>query len=123
MSDGSNAPEGDYRIIGPRDLLPLDFHDRYWNRVREATREVFQADESEVERARDRLKHLEEREPHTIFYNADPLEVAADLAGRKGQPITPQEKVRYQRLLERWEFFPGPDRPQPEDMDINHPED
>jgi hypothetical protein len=117
--DGDDAFSGDYRTVAPDQLLSKTFRDAYWARVKQALRDVFRGDEKEADGARKRLDDFEELkgQPQTIFYHADPFEVAADLAGRRGQEVTPDEKARYQQVLRQAE------RPPASDVNAMHPED
>jgi hypothetical protein len=125
MPEGTEAFAGGYRIIRPDEPLSPEFRDQYWRHVREALREVFQADETKADQARERLEDLEARGrgPQTIFYHADPLAVAADLAGRKGKPISAEQKVQYQGLLKRWGMLGRSGQPAADQLGAVHPED
>ena len=99
MIDRMTTPEGEdeYGIVR-RDEPPSEqFKDEYWWRVERTLQEVFRSDPSA---ARERRKLVDGASPETqtIFYHADPFEVAADLAGRRGEPITPEEKQRYVKI-------------------------
>ena len=125
LVDGREAFEDDYRIIGPDEALSETFRNAYWVHVKQVLRDVFHGDEKEADAARERLEKFEKQkktkgqrpQPQTIFYHADPFEVAADLAGRRGQEITPDEKARYQEVLRQVE------RPPESHINAMHPED
>src|SRR5437773_1647744 len=84
--------------------LPPEDRERYWGCVKEALRDVFGKNEELADQARTRLESLEgEKEEHfNIFYHANPLEVAGDLAGQRSSEITLEQKKSYQELLKRW---------------------
>ncbi|HEX5327389.1 MAG TPA: hypothetical protein VFW75_12025 [Acetobacteraceae bacterium] len=115
--NGTEAFGGRYRVIRPDESLSQDFCDRYWQRVKDILGQVFQVNDTRADEARMKLGELERRTPQTVFYHADPLEVAADLAGRRDRAITPEEKERYQQLLGEV------DRPPPSHLAATHPED
>jgi hypothetical protein len=99
--DGIEAVGGGYRIVAPDQKLSAAFRDAYWARVKQALRHVFRGDEAEADAARERVDVFQKTNGHlpALFYHADPFDVAADLAGRRGQEITSEEMARYQEVL------------------------
>jgi hypothetical protein len=57
-------------------------------------KKVFQSDPLPAKTLREKVDEAP-AETQTIFYHADPFEVAADLAGRRQESITAEEKRRY----------------------------
>ncbi len=115
--DGTEAFGGRYRVIRPDQPLSPEFRDEYWLRVKDTLRKVFGKGGRCAEEARKKLEKLEQQS-QTIFYHAEPLEVAADLAGRRQEPITAEERARYQK-----EVLGGHDRPPQGHFEAVHPED
>jgi len=104
--------------------LPDSFRNAYWSHVKETLTKVFKKDVSLADEARRKLDHLEaEKGPHTLFYHASPLEIAAGLA--KVAPITPEQKAVYLELQLGWKLAePGEDveTVRKEHLGVAHPE-
>lgn len=109
------SPEGEYDVIQRGTAPPPELKDGYWERVRRALQDVFGADPGLAEPVRRNLEQ-QPADTQTAFYHADPFEVAADLAGRRGQIISADEKARYLDAEQR------SDRPSPEQLRQAHPE-
>jgi hypothetical protein len=125
--DGTKAFGGEYNVIRPDETLLERSRNQYWSRVKEVLRQVFNADEAPADGARRNLEKAEDgkktfQDLQVIFYHASPLEVAADLAGYKGQQLTAAQKAKYGRLLESWSLVQKRDRPPVEDLAVTHPE-
>lgn len=116
MPEPVTSSEGRYDIVRPGEALPDDFKREYWRRVRRALIEVFHGDPSLADRLRDKVENDASPDTRTIFYHADPFEVAADLAGRRGQAVSAAEKSRYLTVES------APDRPSREALRQTHPE-
>ncbi|MBR0871282.1 hypothetical protein JQ633_13010 [Bradyrhizobium tropiciagri] len=116
MIENTKSAEGEYKILERGDALPEDFKNEYWEQVKRILREVF---DSKPSAADDLRKDVNAASPdtQTAFYHADPFEVAADLMGRRGKPITPDEKQRYLKIKN----LPKP--PGNDDLNISRPED
>jgi hypothetical protein len=91
------------------EALPEAVRDEYWGVVKRVLVHVFHDDAQKADIARTRLEDFERGagEPQTFFYHADPFEVAADLAGRRGREITSEQKQRYQDLIVAHDKPPG----------------
>jgi hypothetical protein len=101
MIDQMRSQEGDYGVLRQGELPPPHYVNEYWHRVRRALREVFQySNEDDVEVLRTEVEKAS-MDTQTIFYHADPFEVAADLARRRGMLITPGEEAKYLDADER----------------------
>ncbi|MCA6121701.1 hypothetical protein J6500_07270 [Bradyrhizobium sp. WSM 1704] len=110
------SPEGNYEIVRRGEPLNEQFKNEYWRRVKDIMTDVFRSDSSVAD---DLRKNVDGASPdtQTAFYHADPFEVAADLAGRPGESITPDEKRRYVNMKKLAE------PPKGEDLDAGRPED
>ncbi len=86
-------------VIGLEEPVDGHFEGGFWRIVSRVLKDIFNADPSLAEKSRQRLRQLQDtagtRAPRSIFYHASPLEVAADLAGRKSDEITAEERKRY----------------------------
>jgi len=94
----------------------------YWQRVIETIHHVFGLSSSDSENKVGELRRkLKEAGPDTEFhfYHSDPFQVASDLAGATGRPITPDEKRRYIDLKNA----SGGDRPDDNSLKRLLPED
>ena len=71
-----------------------DPNDAYWGLVQKTLQDVFNAKSDELREFRNLRKRVNESEleERQIFYHAEPLDVAADLAG---QPPTPKQVNQY----------------------------
>lgn len=117
LDDGTEAREGGYRIIRSDERLSREFRDRYWQRVKRVLCEIFEANEELADRAREKLEERGiDKRSQTLFYHAEPLEVAADLAGHTHKAINPQHRLSYQRML----ALSPLDSPPLEPLDCNH---
>ena len=94
MIDRVKSAEGDYEVVGRGDTPSEQFKNEYWRRVERTLKEVFDTNPVVAKQLRDRVDDAPSG-TQTAFYHADPFEVAADLAGRRGEQITPEEKQRY----------------------------
>jgi hypothetical protein len=94
MVEQIKSPEGDYWVLRPDEPLPEEFVSDYWERVSRTLVEVFHSDGGRAAALRQKVRAAP-LETQAAFYHADPLEVAADLAGRRDEPITMQEKKKY----------------------------
>lgn len=97
MIEHMKSAEGEYEILGRGDTLSKEFKSEYWDLVERTLKEVFDSAPSVAKGLRD---EVDEASPDTqaAFYHADPFEVAADLAGHRDKPITPDRKQRYVKL-------------------------
>ena len=116
MIERVSSSEGEYHVIRPGEALSEDFRDEYWGRVKRTLQRVFHGNPTDADRLRDKINAAPE-ETQTIFYHADPFEVAADLAGRREGPISQEEQEEYLRTEER------ADRPVREELGRTHPEE
>jgi hypothetical protein len=126
-SEGSSKDE--YDIIRLNEPLPEGFEDNYWECVKGTLEKVFNESttsaDTSIEKLRDKLKNAPIG-TRTVFYHAEPLEVAADLAGRREKPITPDEKKRYIEVRENYlkvYQMKSSTRPSEDDLSQTHPED
>jgi hypothetical protein len=94
MVDKGVSNEIEYEIVGRGSTPSKSFKDNYWVCVERALERAFHSDPSSAERLRKKVDKAS-ADTQTAFYHADPFEVAADLAGRQQEPITPEEKRRY----------------------------
>ena len=115
MPEQVTSPEGEYSVIRRGEELPEDFKEDYWKRVKRTLREVFGKDPGQAERLREHVKNAP-ADTQTAFYHADPFDVAADLAGRRGAVISREEMRRYLEIEQRR------DQPSDEDLDWRPPE-
>ncbi len=114
MVEIMKSPEGEYRVVSRGERPPVD-HDQYWERVKRALQHVFGKDPAPADQLRQKVNDALP-DTQTAFYHADPFEVAADLAGRRHQSVTPDEEARYLEVLD------SQDRPKAEELAVTHPE-
>ena len=111
------SEEGEYEIVGRGSALPKSFNkDDYWERVELTLEKVFHSDPFAAKRLRRKVDGAK-ADTQTAFYHADPFEVAADLAGHRQEPITPEEKRRYIDAVNI------SDSPKDEELRSTHPEE
>src|SRR5436853_446057 len=111
-----------YGIVANIEQLDPRQIDAYWRRVAETLQHVFGMSSSEAENKVRRLRgNLKEAGPDTElhFYHSDAFQIASDLAGAAGRPITPDEKRRYIDLQK----LPENDRPDSNSLERLLPED
>jgi hypothetical protein len=72
--------------------------DEYWELVKRTLEEVFQKPGSLADPLKSQISNRPAEE-QLLFYHAEPLDVAADIAGRR--PITPHEVQHYRDLANR----------------------
>lgn len=116
MLDEANASVGE--VIPPTETPPKEFRDQYWSTVVRTLKEVFDVGSTED---LDRLREKVDEAPaatQTAFYHAEPFDVAADLAGRRGDRVTAEEKQRYVRHI-----LPAQEKPSEAELGRAHPED
>lgn len=94
QSEGQVVPRG-YR-------LPQDVQDRYWDIVRQTLEKVFGVLPADALRMindlRQRIADLRQPETETVFYHAEPFDVAEDLARmQRGQLPTQRQVTTTQR--------------------------
>ena len=117
-SDGTASPDEGYKTIRREEEISEGFRSWYWDRVEGVLEHVFNVKKGPSSATiYGKLAQLKRDEHQSIFYHSDPLAIAADLAGRRGQPITYEEKLRYDRLVG------DVDKPPDGDLRIAHPED
>jgi hypothetical protein len=113
-TSGLYGYQQDGAAIGLDDDISRESENQYWRRVKWTLAEIFHVDKRLADQARARLHELREsgnaNSARVIFYHASPLEVAADLAGRKTYEITAEERQRY------FEKLGGREIPQLEDL-------
>ena len=76
---------------------------KYWEIVSDTLREVFQASNDRMDDLRATVQRLPE-EDRVLFYHAEPLDVAADLAGVT--EILPNQLEIYDRILRDFQWAP-----------------
>ena len=111
-----------YRVVGKIEQLDPQQIDDYWRRVIETLQHVFRMPGTEAENKVGQLRgKLKEKGGDTElhFYHSDPFQIASDLAGAVGHPITPDEKRRYIDLQK----LPKNDRPDNQSLERLLPED
>jgi hypothetical protein len=82
--------------LDPRQL------EAYWALVKRCLKEIFGKTEQEVEASFQDLRSRFEsipREDWLFFYHNSPLQVAANLAGASSRPLSPDEKVKYVKII------------------------
>jgi hypothetical protein len=82
--------------------------DAYWDHLEQTLRRVFSRDDAaelvvEYRRSAETLGAPE----HTGLFHVDPLQIAADLGGAYGRPLTAKERSRYLKLQREW--YPAAD--------------
>ena len=82
----------------------------YWDQVEQTLRRVFSRKDApalvaEYRRSAEALGPAE----HTGLFHLDPLQVASDLGGACGRPLTAKERNRYLKLQHEW--YPAADLP------------
>lgn len=79
--------------------------DNYWKLVEETLQEVFNKGFDKLRECKELQSKVNEgeRKERQIFYHAEPLDVAADLAG---EPLTPEQVDKYLDIAKRyhWDF-------------------
>jgi hypothetical protein len=117
--DNVTSPTAETSFVSVHERLPAAVRDEYWANVKAILVKVFHHDAQAADAARESIESFEQEkgQPLTIFYHADPFEVAADLAGRRMKVITPDEKARYQSLMRQI------DSPPAMHVSATHPED
>jgi hypothetical protein len=83
------------------DLHPR-FVEGYWEIVRRCLREAFEKSEAEadqaIKRVRERMGKLSD-EATLLMYHDSPIQVAANLAGVANRPLTAEELLAYDEIL------------------------
>ena len=119
MPEQVTSPEADYRVIARGEYPSPQDIATYWSLVKRALRDVFEVDDdAPVNALRDKV-NAQNADTQTVFYHADPFEVAADLAGQRGKVITADEKARY---IDKVKKLRGDKRPSGEQLEQDPPE-
>jgi hypothetical protein len=89
QSEGQVAPRG-YR-------LPQAAQDQYWEIVKQTLEKVFGIDPAEalrrVNELRQKISDLKKPETETVFYHAEPFDVAEDLASLQSGQLPTQRQI------------------------------
>jgi len=121
MVERLDSYEGKYDVIRRGEVPPAAVSAPFWKKVDQTLQHVFQKSDAESRRLAGQLQEkLNEAGPdaQTAFYNADPLNVAADLAGVKEMSV---EQV--QTYLRQVRSLNDADMPDAAELGRRHPEE
>ena len=102
----------------------LDPHkvDAYWNLVKRCLKEVFGQSEHEagssINDMQTRMKSLT-TENILLLHHYDPIQIAANLAGKASRPLTTEEKLKYAAIVNENSH----DQPDVKDIQKAYPDD